>query len=213
MKAFAAAFTIAVASAVDAAMELKYMNHCAKFGKIIGSANDFAYRLGNFAEADKIIEKHNKGNHNFTMAHNQTSDWSADEYKRLLGRKQTENSQKKNIKTFDESNNDYVNWLDTGAVTRVKDQAWCGASWAFSATGALEGEYFIKTGNLVSFSEQQLVSCIYHDACSGGGWQADAFTFWKTNNPATEEQYPYTSSYGSSGYCIPTEVTDIKVTN
>ena len=39
-----------------------------------------------------MIEEHNAGNHNFTMGHNQFSDWSADEFKQILGRKQTEKS-------------------------------------------------------------------------------------------------------------------------
>ena len=201
MKAFAAAATIGAASAIDV-MTLKYMNHLAKFGKIIKDIEEFEQRFGHFAKFDKFVEEHNAEGHNYTVGHNQFSDWSHDEYKRLLGYKGGARPEGHTVTIYDESANDMqVNWIDRGAVTPVKNQAACGSCWSFSATGALEGAHQIATGNLVSFSEQQLVSCSTANYGCNGGWQYKAFQYWETYKAETEETYPYVSGNGYVPAC------------
>ena len=52
-----------------------------------------------------------------------------------------------------------IDWRELGAVTRVKNQGGCGNCYAFSVIGALEGQLFRSTGELIELSEMDLTEC------------------------------------------------------
>ena len=72
-----------------------------------------------------------------------------------------------------------------------------GASWAFSAIGAVEGINQIVTGDLITLSEQQLIDCDTSNYGCDGGFVTDAFDFIiKNGGIQSDKDYPYTAKDG-----------------
>lgn len=87
-----------------------------------------------------------------------------------------------------------IDWRLKGAVSEVKNQGRCGSCWSFAATGALESQQFLKSGVLVSLSEQNLIDCstsFGNEGCNGGNIES-AFEYIRKNRGIdTEKTYPY----------------------
>ena len=73
------------------------------------------------------------------------------------------------------------NWVDQGAVSAIKNQGSCGSCWAFSSTGNLEGQYYLKYKEMITFSEQQLVDCDNKDSGCNGGLMEYTFAWIQEN--------------------------------
>lgn len=77
---------------------------------------------------------------------------------------------------------------------QIKNQGSCKSSWAFSATGALEGQLYKSTRQLISLSEQQLLDCSESFGNNGcyGGVTSNAFSYVsKCGGICRESNYPY----------------------
>jgi C1A family cysteine protease len=158
------------------------------------TGDEYDMRLAIFAANHHKIEKHNAGNSTWTMGHNQFSHMTADEWNAAVKgfeRPETDNGDRVDLSEYI-TIADSVDWVSKGAVTPVKNQGQCGSCWSFSTTGGLEGAYFLKNGELKSFSEGMLVDCDTVDDGCNGGLMDNAFGWIKKNGGlCTEEAYPY----------------------
>ena len=176
----------------------EYINYLAQFNKEVSNADDFNFRHAIFQAVNAYITSHNNTESSYKLGHNQFSDWTHEEYRSLLGLR--EGLQQENVVVFNaDALPESVNWVEAGAVTGVKNQGSCGSCWAFSSTGSIEGAHFVATGELLSFSEQQLVDCAtlrYGNLGCNGGLQTGAYNYYESHAAELESVYPYTSGNG-----------------
>ncbi|KAH7537121.1 hypothetical protein FEM48_Zijuj03G0058200 [Ziziphus jujuba var. spinosa] len=194
--------------------ERRFRSFMEKYGKTYGSREEYVHRLGIFAKNMIRAAEHQLLDP--TAVHGVTpfSDLSEEEFESMytgfhggglgFGNGVSEAAPPLEVGNLPEN----FDWREKGAVTEVKMQGICGACWAFSTTGALEGANFIATGKLLSLSEQQLVDCDNmcdaheKDACDNGckgGLMTNAYKYLIQSGGLQEESsYPYT---GKKGEC------------
>jgi len=171
-----------------------------KYGKNLLTGAEHDVRKSIFGDNLKFIEKHNAehalGLHTYTVGVNQFADLTNEEFvEQFTGFKPMEGAKEIDFEVAGDLP-ESMDWRREGAVTPVKDQGNCGSCWAFSTTGTIEGAYFMKTGKLVSLSEQNLIDCdIYNgdgnDGCYGGNPAQALKYIIKKGGINTEASYPY----------------------
>ncbi|CAJ0951308.1 unnamed protein product, partial [Mesorhabditis belari] len=202
---FAALLTVAVNGFssndfAEKSLEEQWREYKEKFGKSYEKAEDLR-RMRVFERKMKSINEHNeqhqRGNSSFQIGFNQFSDLFPSEIAMLTAMTIPPDGPptwELPIDVKDMKIPDHVDWRDHGMVTPVKSQGFCGSCWAFSAVGALEGQHAIKSGKLVTLSEQNLIDCSFlygNRGCRGGyvGW---AYNYITANGGIdTAESYPY----------------------
>ncbi|KAG7328573.1 hypothetical protein KOW79_008517 [Hemibagrus wyckioides] len=189
--------------------EQEFQNWKLKFGKNYMSKEEESKHKMIWMENHKLVLEHNKLAHqgikSFRLGMNYFADMGNQEFESIY-KGCLISSKKHNDATFSKhirggAMAKTVDWREKGFVTPVEHQLNCGSCWAFSATGALEGQAFKNTGKLVSLSKQQLVDCSEQNYGCEGGWMDRAFEYVKKNKGIdTEKSYPYEAMNKSCRY-------------
>lgn len=168
-----------------------------------------AYRFGIFAENWRYINDVNMKHLGYELGLNQFADLTSREFRfhvhGKLGSCLKPHQKAANVLEFIagkqvEAPPASVDWSKKGVVTPVKNQGQCGSCWAFSTTGSIESAFAIKTGKLVSLSEQQLVDCSrsYGNMGCNGGLMDNAFKYVKAEGGlCSESEYAYHAKDGT----------------
>lgn len=167
------------------------------------TGDEYHLRLGIFLSNARYVQDFNRRNGlTFRVGINKFSCHTPAEYKAILGgRASTQKVSKKVFRAKKDTPESY-DWRDKGVVNPIKDQASCGSCWAFSAIATSESAYAISTGNLLQFSEQNLVDCAPCYGCNGG-WSDNACNYVISDQNGqfnSEDDYPYTALDGTCSF-------------
>jgi C1A family cysteine protease len=191
--------------------EYEFFQFMQQHGKVYSSPQEFERKFQTFKSNLDLIHAHNNAGRSWTMEVNEWADHTWEEFKvGRVGLRMPEsrvNAIRREVNLHGLVNTPAsIDWRSQNAVTPVKNQGQCGSCWSFSATGSMEGAVAIKTGNLVSLSEQQLVDCSGAQGNQGcnGGWMDSAFDYAiKNGGMCAESAYPYKATDGTCKTCSP----------
>ncbi|KAL6197240.1 hypothetical protein ACLB2K_032849 [Fragaria x ananassa] len=187
----------------EASIAQKHEQWMAKHGRVYPDSSEKERRLAIFTKNVEFVEKFNKqGNKTYKLSINKFSDMTNEEFIRhhtgykVPNNSSTSTSFKNNSFQYqslaDTDIPTSMDWREQAAVTGIKDQGRCGACWAFTVVAAVEGLTKIKTGQLISFSEQQLVDCSHQNGgCRGGSLEIAYEYVIQNGGIAREENYQY----------------------
>jgi C1A family cysteine protease len=207
MKSFIATTLSATTLAVNTEhqKEFQFMQHVAKWGNDFKTLEEYSARFARWVEVDLFIAaiNHPESGETHTAGHNKFSTWHEHEYEALMTL-QAEQAPEDEPQVFELYKHTperlgvapaTLDWRTASTcVTPVKDQGSCGSCWSFATTETVETAYCQATGELKTFSEQQLVDCCtVYAGCNGGNYPK-AWDYVNEMGQMLEGDYPYVAA-------------------
>ncbi|OAY70135.1 Senescence-specific cysteine protease SAG39 [Ananas comosus] len=171
----------------------------AQHGRMYKDAAKKERRFRIFKANVEYIESANRaGNRLYTLGPNRFTDLTNEEFRAsYLGFRPTPRPKGKAQSPCRYANDlmlDSMDWRSRGAYICT----YAGCCWAFSAVAATEGITKIRTGQLISRSEKELLDCNNDGYSCNGGTMDGAFQFIVSNGSlATKAAYPYRAMQGT----------------
>jgi hypothetical protein len=152
----------------DSATNRQYFNSWARYHGRSYASHEFGFRYNVWRDNYAYVEHFNaNANASFTLAINDLGDMTEDEVSRVytglvgevpsVDRRDYEAAEEAAKRELEErAVPSSFDWRTQNAVTPVRSQGACGACYAFSSIGAIEGAVKIATGSLPALSDQMI---------------------------------------------------------
>jgi len=162
-------------------------------------------RFRNFAAAGAKIAEANKNSPSATFGYTKFADWSAEEFKTLLGFKPHTPVQAGPATEQVAAPGGAINWVARGKTTPIKNQEQCGSCWAFSAVETAESANLMAGRSIPDGAPQEIVDCDRGEAGCNGGDPRQALEWIRQNGLDAQSCYPYEARTGNcqSSRCSP----------
>ena len=179
-------------SDLDSKIFTQFQKFIKKFKKNYSSINEFMSRYIVFKR--NYIEIMNSEKTSYNKGINEFSDLTIQEFKKKYLNLNYDAMAASNFDPYHiKISNDApesLDWRNLNRVTGVKDQGSCGAAYAFSTVGNLEGLYSEHFGKLVDLSTSVIIDCDTKDSGCNGGLMEYSLAWLQDNGIMTEADYP-----------------------
>jgi len=194
---------VAVVFATSA--QQKFSDFITKYNKVYDTPEDYARRFSIFQQNLKTAAAQNVAHGGkATFGVTKFSDMTPEEFKATILMPKGSIKPKSHKNVLQVSSTAPIptswDWATKGAVTPVKDQGQCGSCWAFSATEAIESQWFLAGNELPVLAPQQIVDCDKgrgDQGCDGGDTVTAYAYVQAAGGQEDESDYPYKAVDGS----------------